>query len=203
MKKLLTLLLTLLMPGSLDYAMGQVPAAPSVLKVVPDYGADNMKLTWIDNSTNETGFRIERKFGGAAFAPVGTTAANTTEYSDDIEPDTEYTYRVFAFNDNGDSESSSNECVNNLAVKWPLHSGNHEMLNGYQDGAPANLWGFHEGIGIQGDGTIGQRVNASRGGVIKKKFYNGLTTSDWALIVTALENGSERYDHYLFINNPS
>ena len=58
-------------------------------------------LAWQDNSTNETGFRVQRRLDGTGdWVVVGTTAANTTIFSDvGLTPGTPYHYRVQAFND--------------------------------------------------------------------------------------------------------
>ncbi|MDB6078674.1 MAG: hypothetical protein JWO82_2421 [Akkermansiaceae bacterium] len=58
-------------------------------------------LSWQDNSANETGFAIERSAdGGVTFTRIGTVAAGVTTFSDAaVEPFTQQTYRVAAFND--------------------------------------------------------------------------------------------------------
>ena len=58
-------------------------------------------LAWQDNSTNETGFRVQRRLDGTGdWVVVGTTAANTTIFSDvGLTPGTPYHYRVQALND--------------------------------------------------------------------------------------------------------
>ena len=50
----------------------QTPAAPTKLRVVPVYTNIDMSLVWRDNANNETGFKIERKSGGGAFAQIAT-----------------------------------------------------------------------------------------------------------------------------------
>ena len=87
------------------------PAAPTTL-VATAVSASQVNLTWTDNATSETGFRIERALvtGGTtgAFAAIGTVAANVTTYSDITTTFlTTYAYRVFAFNVNGDSLPSN------------------------------------------------------------------------------------------------
>jgi hypothetical protein len=54
---------------------------------------------------NETGYRIERSLDGGATWPVAIgVGAGVAAYSDvGLLPDTEYSYRVFAFNGDGDS----------------------------------------------------------------------------------------------------
>lgn len=57
-----------------------------------------IKITWEDNSENETGYRIERKTGNGSFVTLKSVAANTTSYEDASAVNGElYTYRVTAF----------------------------------------------------------------------------------------------------------
>jgi hypothetical protein len=57
-----------------------------------------VSLSWKDNSSNETGFHVERApSGSSAFAVVGTVGANVTTYSESVARGT-YNYRVQAFN---------------------------------------------------------------------------------------------------------
>jgi hypothetical protein len=65
-------------------------------------------LTWTRNSTDESGFRIQRRVGAAAFADVGGTAKAQTSLDQTIigAPNTTYDYRIIAFNENGDSTPS-------------------------------------------------------------------------------------------------
>jgi hypothetical protein len=76
------------------------PAAPSALSATAT-STSNINLVWADNSSDETGFAIERCPGGGCtnFAPLATTAANATGYSDSaLAASTTYTYRVQAVN---------------------------------------------------------------------------------------------------------
>jgi uncharacterized protein (TIGR02145 family) len=69
-----------------------------------------INLTWTDNSTNETGFKIERKTGSANYAVVGTVNQDVLTFSDTgLTPSTTYTYRVYAFNAVGNSLTYTNE----------------------------------------------------------------------------------------------
>ncbi len=63
----------------------------------------NVKLTWIDNSSNELGFILERKLGDTAstspYIILDTLIANSTLYEDStVQDSTTYTYRIYAFN---------------------------------------------------------------------------------------------------------
>jgi hypothetical protein len=89
--------------GSATSAPGP-PNAPSALSVA-SLGYTSLRLTWQDNSDNETGFVVERSDdGGSSYSPVHTTAANTTTWDDTgLDEGTAYWYRVLARNDVGDS----------------------------------------------------------------------------------------------------
>ncbi len=67
-------------------------------------------LSWQDNASNETGFRIERKKASDASYTVITEAGpNVTSYSDTgLSAGTKYSYRIKAYNSSGES-SYSNE----------------------------------------------------------------------------------------------
>ena len=73
-------------------------------------GGNPANLTWTDNSSNETGFRVERKVGAGSFATLATKAAGVTSHADPgLTADTTYTYRVIA---TGTPDSApSNEVV--------------------------------------------------------------------------------------------
>lgn len=67
-------------------------------------------LTWTDNSTNETGFKIERKTAQTNYTLVGNSNADVTTYTDNtVSNNIPYTYRVYAYNNVGNSLTYSNE----------------------------------------------------------------------------------------------
>lgn len=83
------------------------PAAPSDL-TGSAAGVIQINLTWKDNSTNETGFKIERREADGPFLEIKTTDANVISYSDQtVKFKTSYTYRIRAFNNNGFSAYSA------------------------------------------------------------------------------------------------
>ena len=89
-------------------AQVQAPAAPSGLTAVP--AANQINLTWTDNSNNETGFHISRAVDSAFTTALATftVGANITTYSDtSVQPGVSYFYRVTAFNATGDSTVSN------------------------------------------------------------------------------------------------
>jgi fibronectin type 3 domain-containing protein len=79
------------------------PAAPSA-PVARATSQTQIDLTWLDNSINEDGFRIERMIGAAAWMPIAEVAANSNSFVDmGLTPSTRYRYRVRAVNAGGTS----------------------------------------------------------------------------------------------------
>lgn len=89
---------------------------PSGLAVAVS-SASSLTLNWTDNSSDELGFKIERKTGaGGVYGQIDTTGAGITTYTDSgLTEGTTYTYRVRATNAGGDS-AYSNE---SSATIWP------------------------------------------------------------------------------------
>ena len=70
--------------------------APSNLALAVE-SHSQIKLTWTDNSNNETGFEIERSLNGTTFASIQTVAVGIAEYTNTgLTPSTKYYYRVRA-----------------------------------------------------------------------------------------------------------
>lgn len=79
-----------------------VPEAPNDLKASIGGGID---LSWIDNSDNEYGFKIERKTGAnGTYSQLAVVGADIINYFDSyVDDDTTYFYRLRAFNGSGNS----------------------------------------------------------------------------------------------------
>ena len=94
------------------------PAAPSKL-TAEVVSSSQTKLVWADNSSNETGFQIERKTGTGAFRLIGTVGANKTSCSDvGLAASTTYTYRMRAYNKSGNSAYSNEASVTTKPSRW-------------------------------------------------------------------------------------
>ncbi len=85
------------------------PAAPSGLSA-STVSSSQINLSWTDNASDETGFKIERKLGaGGTWSQIAMVGANATSYQNmGLSASTTYYYRVRAYNGDGDS-SYSNE----------------------------------------------------------------------------------------------
>lgn len=117
MKKNLTLLIVIALvyscstsnDGNGNSTNTVVPIAPSNLTGTVA-STTQIDLTWTDNSTNETGFKIERKTVTGVYAVVGTTATDINTFNDTgLNPSTSYIYRVYSNNAVGNSLTYSNE----------------------------------------------------------------------------------------------
>jgi len=90
-----------------------VPVTPSGLTAQLS-SVTKVNLTWTDNSTNEDGFKIERKTNNTNYVQIGSTATNVTSFIDTtLQFNTQYTYRIYAYNTVGNSPTYSNEVTVN------------------------------------------------------------------------------------------
>jgi hypothetical protein len=80
----------------------QVPPAPDSLQASVQIGVQ-ITLTWLDRSTNEDGFALQRGLIGEFFEDLATLGANSTSYIDHPPTEGIYNYQVRAFNGVGAS----------------------------------------------------------------------------------------------------
>ncbi|MGD0354778.1 MAG: fibronectin type III domain-containing protein [Dehalococcoidia bacterium] len=102
-------------------AAGPPPAAPSNLTATV-VSSSQINLSWQDNSSNETGFKIERKTGsGGTYAQIATVGANVTGYnSTTLSASTLYYYRVRAYNTSGNSGYTNEAYATTLPPPPPV-----------------------------------------------------------------------------------
>ena len=91
--------------------MRYILAVALVLCAVPAFAA-TATLTWTDNSTNESGFNVQRKLevcaGSGAWSDLAQVGANVTTYKDGtIQEGVPVCYRVNAYNSAGASAWSN------------------------------------------------------------------------------------------------
>jgi len=129
------------------------PIAPNGLAAVA--GASLVSLAWYDNSSDETGFKIERKVGsGGSWSQIATTGQNIAAFIDNnVSAGTTYIYRVRAYNASGDSsysgEISATIPASSLQVTVTSPNGDESVPAGSSlpiswsvSGSTANISGF-------------------------------------------------------------
>jgi hypothetical protein len=88
--------------------------APSDLVATP-ISSSQINLTWQDNSSDETGFKIERKTGSGSYSQIATVGAGVTSYSNTrLSAGTTYYYQVRAYSAAGNSDYSNEASATTL-----------------------------------------------------------------------------------------
>jgi hypothetical protein len=117
--------------GEVTAVTTNIPAAPSSLTVT-SVTNNSIRLSWTDNATNESGFKIERRTAGGSWSQIDTVGANSISYnSTGLNNNTTYYYRVRSYNSHGDSVYSNEvgattggapAAPTNLAVSGSTHT---------------------------------------------------------------------------------
>ncbi|HEV2914276.1 MAG TPA: fibronectin type III domain-containing protein [Pyrinomonadaceae bacterium] len=86
-----------------------IPVEPSALTTT-EVTSSSISISWTDNSSDETGFKIERCGGSSCtdFTQIGTMPAGVTNITDwGLSKNKTFKYRVRAYNSAGDSAYSN------------------------------------------------------------------------------------------------
>lgn len=84
-----------------------VPKAPGNLTATVN-SKSKITLSWTDNATDESGFRIERSTNGTSFSQIASVGTNVKSYANSgLSRNTLYYYRVRAYNSRGNSAYSN------------------------------------------------------------------------------------------------
>ena len=77
-----------------------------------------IKLSWIDNTIDELGFRLERKTEWGVYSSLILLPPNTQSFIDNngINPGTKYFYRIQAFNGSSNSDWMEFPAVTTLST---------------------------------------------------------------------------------------
>jgi titin len=168
-----------------------LPAAASGVNATPRFGYA-IGVTWIDNSSNETGFRVERSaVASGPWNVLGTVGANVT--SRDEYPvyaaEEQSCYRVFAFNSFGDSDTSNVDCTTPPAA--PTNLAATVALNGTVDLAWTDNSGVEDGfVVLRGrNGAEDMRVVATLPANSTAYSDVGLPDSSYGYAVRATRDG--------------
>ncbi len=148
-----------------------VPNAPSNL-VVKNLSSTSNRLSWTDNSTNETGFKIYSSRDNATWTLVGSIAANVTSVTNTgLRRNATFYYRVTAYNTAGESAPS------NVASTKTALLANSTILG------DANLDGVVDFADLT---AIGQ--NYSQAGAWPQGDFNGDGVVDFADLTVVAQN---------------
>ncbi|MDN5203083.1 DUF1593 domain-containing protein [Fulvivirgaceae bacterium BMA10] len=120
--------------GSSTNCSGGLTAPGSLTGTVAS--ATQIDLSWVDESSAETGFEIERSVGdNSSFTLLTTTAANAISYNDTgLTSGTTYYYRVRAV------DASTQSAYSNEASATPFQPGTSELWLEPECGTVGSLW---------------------------------------------------------------
>ncbi len=153
------------------------PAAPIGLSVFPRYQSPIVLVVqWTDNSTNEDGFRIERRQQGSAAWTLATLlpaspGRSQQEWIDNTAGANQYwEYRIAATSTAlGDSAFTAASYGQTPRQVWPINNGDHDILHSFGTPLDFDCGGgtrcqyLHEGVDISAGGS---QVDAAQGGTI-------------------------------------
>ena len=123
-----------------------LPIAPTNLSGSTDTSFKTT-LNWSDNSTNEDGFKIERKLQNENYSVIGTALKDVTKFVDTgLLENTTYFYRVYSYNSKGSSLTYSNEALvktvvlpkPNMNIYYTSFTNNKAVIEGSISGASKN-----------------------------------------------------------------
>ena len=125
------------------------PSAPTNL-VAAATSSTAIHLTWND-TTNETGYRLQRSPDGSTWSPLITLPANTTSYDNTgLTASTLYYYRIVAYNSTGDSAWSNTAFATTLPISLPVNFNSVAdagILEGYATsnfGTATDMWAGYD-----------------------------------------------------------
>lgn len=103
-----------------------------------------LTLSWTDASSNEDGFRIERRTGtSGTYQVLASVGANSASYTDqNLANSTTYCYRVLAYNSAGNSPYSNENCATTPApavVSYALNLSRAGTGSGTVSSTPAGI----------------------------------------------------------------
>src|SRR6202043_1556414 len=166
--KCLEVLIGVFLCSSVSFATTLPPARPTNLTSAA-VSSSQIKLSWTDNSNNETGFKIERSRDGTTFVQKYAVGVNVTSYTDSMrQASTKYYYRVCAYDSGGNSGYSNTANATTAPSPAPSPTASPRPT-------PAqNVW-----IAIRTDGAHGSGTQADP--------YNGSTPAKFDALMSNLQ----------------
>ncbi|HTL30974.1 MAG TPA: fibronectin type III domain-containing protein [Tepidisphaeraceae bacterium] len=144
------------------------PAAPTSL-ALSSPSSTSIKLTWNDNSTRETGYKIYRSTDGSSFSQVATVGASVTSYTNSgLTSGKKYYFKVCAYNSYGNSSYTNTASLTTGSTS--TSSGSTSSPSG------TSSTGFLKGINIgEGDNTSSKITVLRDTGTEAVRIWMGLT----------------------------
>jgi hypothetical protein len=163
------------------------PAAPTGLTATP-VSTTEIRLNWTDKSSDETGFKVERRELTGDYVEILSLPANTTSVVvTGLTPATGYAFRVRSFNAGGESAYSNEATASTNAVVGPCVADAHTLC----------LLGGRFRVQVAWEKTDGETGQASvvpgasdNSGVLW--FFN---EDNWEMLIKVLD-GCAVTDHY-------
>jgi photosystem II stability/assembly factor-like uncharacterized protein len=167
-----------------------LPIAPSTLKAVV-YDASQIDLSWMDLSSNETGFKVERKAGSGSFEVIASLSKNEIKYSDKtVVLGTTYSYRISAFNTLGNSNYTNQVDVTPILTPNPTVTSN--------DLYKINFVTDHTGF-IAGNKVLLKTINGgTTWSIIKESSSMNYTAVKFIDSLNGYLGGNDTYYSYLY-----
>ena len=203
--KLSTLTTSLLLLTASGFTHGAVPTAPTSL-VVTSVSTTQIDVSWVDQSSNETGFELERRPStSTTYTRIATLAANAQSYRDSgLSEGTKYYYRVRAVNgsnspySNGANATTAITAPTDLTLSSvPLSLMPFQINLNWKDNSSAEAgYNIEEATAATGPWTQISSLSANitsyqRTGLASKKTYfyrvraySGTQNSDYTLTVS-------------------
>ena len=174
-------------------SQGDAPTLPSPPQVLSYFSLTetSIYLGWVDTSSNESGFRVERCTGTLLFCAANprawslltTTAANVSTFIDNgLAPGTTYVWRVQAFNNAGSSAYS-----NHLSVTTP---GTVVVI----PAAPSDLNASARRVNRRAEVILGWIDNANNETGFSVERCRGGTCTNFAVIASLAQNSVSHTD---------
>lgn len=145
-------------------------------------------LTWELNGNTTDGFIIEAKAADGAYAEVARAAASaTTATATGLTPETAYTFRVRAFNNDGLFSDYSNEVAKETTgdPSLPKKSTNPSVANGSKVGVASGLTLSWENATKNYGGAVTYSVNLGETAETMAKVAENLTKTEYTPAVEA------------------
>jgi hypothetical protein len=161
--------------------------------------AAQVRLTWTDNSNNESGFKIERKTGATGnFVQIAVLDANVTSYTDaNVADGKTYCYRLRSYNHVGNS-SYVEACTTLGVTAGQSHvlvdrDGNAELILARTDNSfwgsrstgtnftSPEQWVQHGGVYLAGDAAQYADVNGDGKADL---IFQGVDNAFWVSLST-------------------